>query len=118
MPNRTEAEIKLAHQELADFMYPRKIYGQCDECGGEKHHKVTCPRGKYQFQGWATNVKTSTITEGKCDAKDCPNDATMRIRLNIWGSLYEFDACRVHGMREDSTTHETVSRDGDWCDNL
>ena len=48
-----------------------------------------------------------------CDKRGCAEDATMRIRLNIWGSLYEFYVCQTHGR-----TSEGESRDGFWCDDL
>jgi hypothetical protein len=110
---RTEAEMKLAHQELADFFHPRKTYRPCDECGKEDFHAVTCSVGRTRFQGWSTNIHEESEVGGPCDKNGCTLDATMRIRLNIWGSLYEFYVCQAHGQNSDGT-----SRDGCLCDSL
>src|ERR1017187_2058500 len=103
---RTEAEMKLAHQELADFFHPRKTYGTCDACGKDDFHAVTCPLGRNRFQGWSTNVHKNRDVGGRCDKKDCVLEATMRIRLNIWGSLYEFYVCQAHGRNSDGTLRD------------
>jgi len=113
---RTEAEIETAHQALADFIYPRKVREwerPCGECGQSDLHAVECRSGKSQFQGWTSSVSRFREVEGKCVANGCEQDATMRIRLNVHGSLCEVDVCRVHGM-----TGEGQSRDGFWCDGL
>ena len=116
-PNlRTEAEIATAHQALADFIYPRNVREwerPCDECGQSDIHAVECGSGKSTFQGWQTSVSRFREGAGKFVARDCEQDATMRIRLNVHGSLCECDVCRVHGM-----TSEGQSRDGFWCDGL
>jgi len=113
---RTEAEIATAHQALADFIYPRKVREwerPCDECGKSDIHAVECQSGKNAFQGWTSSVSRLRAVAGKCAAKDCDQDATMRIRLNVHGSLCECDVCRVHGMTADGQ-----SRDGFWCDGI
>ena len=116
-PNmRTESEIATAHQSLADFIYPRKVREwerPCDECGQSDVHGVECRSGKSTFQGWRTSVSLFHEIAGKCAARDCEQDATMRIRLNIHGSLYECDVCRIHGM-----TIDGKSKDGFWCDGI
>jgi hypothetical protein len=96
---RTEKQIQEAQDSLADFFYP-----PIKSWDGSFH--------KPNFQGWRIYVLKTTEPEGNCNEKDCTKLATMRIRLNIWGCLYEFDVCEKHG------THDGKSRDGNWCDDL
>ena len=43
-----------------------------------------------------------------CEYRGCDQRATHRACLNIWGSLYEFDACEVH----------FTLRHGKWADSF
>jgi hypothetical protein len=98
---RTAEEIKQAHQDIADFFYPPTKY---DDGYGSRP----------SFQGWTTNVSKFKSFHGcECNKSDCKNIAQMRIRLNIWGSLYEFDVCKKHGLDSNGE-----SRDGNWVDTL
>ena len=101
---RTESEIREAHQVLADFIYPPKRI----EMGIDEGFL-----SRPSFQGWQTSVSKYRYPHGVCDKKDCGKPATVRIRLNIWGSLYECDVCREHGTFSDGR-----SRDGAWVDDL
>lgn len=104
---RTEEEIKIAHQSLSDAFYPRRVKYtweqhdiSCGECGEKEYHLLTCKCGvSRKFGGWQTIVSTYKYPGGKCDKDECYNYAIMRIRLNIWGCLYEFDVCEKHGKR-------------------
>lgn len=109
---RSQAELELAAQELSDLFYPRRTWG-CDECGCSDFHAAVCPMGKTTFQGWQTSVSRYLAPQGECGKKGCDKPAEMRIRLNIWGGLYELDVCREHGTFPDGR-----SRDGIWCDGL
>lgn len=114
---RSEEEVAIAHQELSDVFYPRKVYGgPCEECRFIDEHWTTCPVGKTRFQGWVTTIHKTKLPSGTCDANHCTYTASMRIRLNIHGCLHEFDVCREHGTY--LQYGKPVSRDGTRCDSL
>ena len=116
MIERTTQENELAAEALEDLFYPQYVpeYERpCSECGEDKLHRSMCSRrSRTMFKGWARYVKKNKIIEGKCDRKDCNKEAEMRIRLNVWGSIAEFDTCHEHG------THGGKSRDGSLCDGV
>ncbi len=118
---RTKAEIEQAFRELGDLFYPRRVWGNClgdddnpcPDCGKTDYHKPGCAStDSRSFNGWRSMIKRTKAPEGRCDKEGCDRAATMRIRLNIWGCLYEFDVCARHGK------HEGESRDGFRCDDL
>lgn len=113
---RTEEEKELAFEAMGDLFYPPVVSewdSPCPECGEEKLHKSKCNRRSMtQFKGWTAYVKKTRAPDGKCDRKGCDRKAEMRIRLNVWGTISEYDACHEHG------THGGKSRDGNLCDGL
>jgi hypothetical protein len=115
MNDRTKEEKELALEEMEDIFYPPHTQwdSPCSECGEEKLHKSKCGRrSRSMFKGWGAYIKKTKTPDGKCDKKDCNKKAEMRIRLNVWGTIVEYDTCHEHG------THGGKSRDGFLCDEL
>lgn len=79
---------------------------------------------------WQTYVKKSAEPDGQCDRQHCGERATHRIRLNIWGTVGEFDVCERHAHGNCQTCYgrgcdacgqkgyTSESRDGNWCDSV
>lgn len=45
---------------------------------------------------WQWYLKKDTELSSKCEHSNCEGHAVKRIWVNIWGSLYEVDACEEH----------------------
>lgn len=113
---RTRSEMTKARRDMEDLFYPPKINSwesPCEGCGEKLIHKSNCPSRRdsdYDFKGWCSYVKKTRVPHGKCDSDGCNKKAVMRIRLNIWGTIGEFDVCEKDGMLNGK------SRDGHRCD--
>ena len=107
---RTEEEREKARHELCDAFYPRKNGWNCDVCGDAEYHKTECDFARVS-QGWQSMVCSTKETEGVCHKSGCNKDATVRVRLNIWGSLCELDLCDDHGKRSDGSLRDLVRCD-------
>lgn len=108
---RTKEEMEKARHELCDVFYPRRIdtWSGCDFCGDREYHKTECDKGRsYGFKGWQSMVCSTKSVSGPCMKDDCKNDATVRVRLNIWGSLCELDLCDEHGKKKDGSLRDKM----------
>ena len=121
---RTQDEMDQAARDMEHLCYPPfvKLWDRssddpdsgCQECGEVLIHKITCssPRNT-RFTGHASFVKRTRTPDSQCEANGCEADATNRIRLNVWGVLFEYDVCAFHACNSDGR-----SRDGNMCDGV
>ena len=113
---RTRGEMTKARCDMEDLFYPPKVDSwdsPCEGCGEKLVHKSDCRNRRNSiddFRGWASYVKKTKVPQGKCDSHGCKRKAVMRIRLNVWGTIGEFDVCEKDGMNNGK------SRDGHLCD--
>ena len=103
--------MEKARRELCDVFYPRPIdsWSGCEFCGDRKYHKSECDYGRdWGFKGWQSMVCSTKSVSGKCMRKGCEKDATVRVRLNILGSLCELDLCDDHGRNRDGSLRDKM----------